>query len=50
MTGKESPDDGKQNPLVHEGGATDEVDTNERGDDKATVEQPTGGDVPQADD
>ena len=42
------PDDGMQNPLVHEGGETDGVDTNERGDDKATVEQPDGGEVPHS--
>lgn len=41
------PDDGKQNPLVHEGAQTDEVDTNERGDDKVTVEQPSGEEVPR---
>lgn len=43
------PDDGKQNPLVHEGGETDEVDSNERGDEKVSVQQPSGGDVPRAD-
>ena len=41
------PDD-LQNPLVHEGGETDGVDTNERGDDKATVQQPDGGEVPES--
>ena len=44
-----SPDDGLQNPLVHEAGEADEVDTNERADDKATVQQPDGGAVPDAD-
>ena len=39
-------DDGLQNPLVHEGGDTDEVVTNERGDDKATVQQPSGDEIP----
>lgn len=42
------PDDGLQNPLVHEGGETDELDSNERGDDKATVQQPSGEEVPDA--
>lgn len=41
------PDDGLQNPLVHEQGQTDEVDSNERGDDKATVEQPSGAPLPK---
>lgn len=44
----EKPDDGLQHPLVHEGGDTDEVATNERGDDKATVQQPSGAEVPNA--
>ena len=41
-------DDGLQNPLVHEGGETDEVSTNEQGDDKVTVRQPSGDEVPTA--
>ena len=45
----QTPDDGLQNPLVHEGGETDEVSTNELGDEKATVQQPSGDEVPSAD-
>lgn len=45
---EQTSDDGLQNPLVHEGGETDEVVTNERGDDKATVQQPSGDEVPNA--
>jgi len=41
-------DDGLQHPLVHEPGEHVEVDSNERGDDKATVEQPSGAEVPEA--
>lgn len=45
---EQPPDDGLQHPLVHEGGETDEVVTNERGDDKATVQQPSGDEVPRS--
>lgn len=41
-------DDGLQNPIVHEGGDTDEVSTNERADDEATVQQPSGEEAPRA--
>jgi hypothetical protein len=42
------PDDGLQDPLVHEGGDTDDVSTNERADGKVTVEQPSGEEAPRA--
>jgi hypothetical protein len=41
-------DDGLQHPLVHEPGENVELDSNERGDDKAAVEQPSGAEVPEA--
>ena len=43
-----APDDGLQNPLVHEGAETDEVSTNEHADGKVTVEQPSGEEAPRA--
>ena len=46
----ETADDGMQNPLTHEGATSDPTDTNERGDDKATVVQPSGDPVPNSED
>jgi hypothetical protein len=43
-----APDDRKQNALVHEPGQAEDLDSNERGDDKASIEQPSGKEVPQA--
>lgn len=41
-------DDGLQKPLVHEGAEPDAVDSNEDGDEKATVVQPSGEPVTDA--
>ena len=41
-------DDGLQHPLVHEGAEPDAVDSNEDGDEKATVVQPSGESVEDA--
>ena len=46
----ETADDGLQHPLTHEGATSDPTDTNERGDDKATVVQPSGDPVPNSED
>ena len=43
------PDDGKQHALVHEGGGSPEAnDTNERGDDKVEILQPSGEPAPHS--
>lgn len=42
-------DDGKQNPLVHEGGgAAPNYDTNEHADDKVEIQQPSGETISEA--
>ncbi len=42
-------EEGKQNPLVHEGAEADpRPDTNERADDRVRIEQPDGHIVPRA--
>ena len=38
-------DDGLQHPLVHEGASPDPLDSNEDGDEKATIVQPSGESV-----
>ncbi|MDP9068403.1 MAG: hypothetical protein M3N53_08690 [Actinomycetota bacterium] len=42
-------DDGLQDPLVHEGGPPDGIDTNERGDERVQVQQPSGEPIDDAD-
>lgn len=46
----EAADDGLQHPVTHEGAPSDPTDTNEKGDDKATVVQPSGDPVPTSQD
>ena len=48
MSDRATPDDGLQNPPLHEGGETDDVSTNEDADRKVTVEQPSGEEAPRA--
>lgn len=48
MTQDRRDDDALQNPLVHEGAAPDPVDANEDGDEKATILQPSGESVEDA--
>ncbi|HJR44936.1 MAG TPA: hypothetical protein VJ927_04970 [Actinomycetota bacterium] len=48
MTDERRDDDGLQHPLVHEGADPDPEDSNEAADEKATILQPSGEPVTDA--
>ncbi len=41
-------DDGKQDPVVHDGAPPDGLDSNEHADDKVQIQQPSGEPAPEA--